>query len=71
MLSKAKNGETILPIRCTIEFSKMCRHRSAINYPLSKNKNGAKKSFARFLKMAAIEKLERVGLNKEYLKSLL
>lgn len=70
MKSEADLAETKLPIRCTMEFVKVCRFQSAKCYPKKKSEPGAKESAARFIKMAAIEKLQSLGLNKDYLKSI-
>jgi hypothetical protein len=71
MLSKAKYAKIIFPIRCTKEFVRLCKFKSNQIYPVKNNESGPKSSAARFLKMAAIEKLTRIGLNEEYLKSII
>lgn len=70
MNSKAKYAKTILPIRCTVEFSRVCRFQSERAYPVA-NASGPKASAARFVKQATIEKLIRLGLNRKYMESLL
>ncbi len=70
MKSQLISAMTMLPIRCRIDFVMTCRHQSDKCYPIAKGKAGAKKSAARFIKMAAIERLRKCGLNEEYLKSI-
>jgi hypothetical protein len=50
--------------------NEVCRHQSGKCYPRKVGEPGAKNSTARFLKMAAIEKLRECGLSEEYLKSI-
>jgi len=66
MKSKIKNAKTILPVRCTLEFTKLCRLHS-VKYPGCPIKSG---SAAHFLKQAAIEKLKEIGVPEKYLKSI-
>jgi len=70
MKSKIKYAKTILPIRCTIEFARLCRFHSETVYP-AKSTDGPKASAARFIKQATIEKLTHLGLNRKYVESLL
>ena len=69
MKSKSMKAKTILPVRCTLLFSEVCREQSKC-YPIAGATAGAKRSAARFLKEAAKEKLENLGYTKAYIKSL-
>ena len=64
--SQIRTLKTILPVRCTIAFTELCRVQSKV-YP---SKMGAKLSSARFLKEAAKEKLLKLGIDSEYLKTI-
>jgi hypothetical protein len=68
MKSKILNSETILPVRTTLRFSDLCRTQSKV-YPAPEH-GGAKLSAARFLKEAAKEKLIRLGIDKDFIKSI-
>ena len=63
-----RNAKTILPVKCTIAFTELCRAQSKI-YPIGAGDTGPKLSAARFLKRAAREKLIKLGF-AEYLKSV-
>jgi hypothetical protein len=68
--TKTKNEMTKLPVRCSIEFSKLCRFWSEKRFPKKKGTSGAKLSSAHFMKEAAILELVRCGVSEEYLKSI-
>jgi len=59
-------SKTTLPVRCTLAFVDICREQSKV-YPALK---GSKRSAARFLKEAAIEKLISLGIKQKYIKSI-
>jgi hypothetical protein len=63
-----RNAKTILPVKCSLAFSELCRAQSKA-YPLSPGETGPKLSAARFVKQAAREKLAKLGFS-EYLKSV-
>jgi len=69
MKSKIKNADTTLPIRTTIRMSDLYRAQSKV-YPIEKGCGGPKLSSARFVKMAAFEKLLDLGFDEEFLKSI-
>jgi hypothetical protein len=69
MKSILRLSETKLPIRCTVAFVDLCRAQSK-NYPRNLHEGGSKLSAARFLKEAAKEKLLKLGIKKEYIKSI-
>jgi beta-phosphoglucomutase-like phosphatase (HAD superfamily) len=64
-----RTAKTIQPVKGTIAFFELCRAQSKV-YPLASGDSGPKLSTSRFLKQAAIEKLEKLGF-KEYLKSII
>lgn len=64
--STSRLSETILPVRCKLAFSELCRAQSKI-YPPNK---GPKLSSARFLKMTAIEKLIDIGIDQRFIDSI-
>jgi hypothetical protein len=65
-ISKIERAATILPIRTTVGFSRVCRAQSKI-YPVE---GDGRLSAARFMKEAAREKLLALGFKPEYLKSI-
>jgi len=67
MKSQIKNAETIMQVRSTLRFADLCRVQSKI-YP--SKRVGSKLSSARFLREAAIEKLESLGFKKDFLESI-
>ena len=67
MKSKCIKAQTIHPVRGSIEFFDLCAFHSD-KYAVTL---GPKKSASRFLKMAAIEKLEKIGVPKKYLESII
>jgi hypothetical protein len=71
MKSKTKKAMTIFQFRCSLEFSKLCRHHSIKQYqetlPAQSRENG---STAHFIKEAAREKLLKIGVSKDFLKSI-
>ena len=69
MNSILRLSETKLPVRCTLAFVELCRTQSKA-YPLDPHEGGARLSAARFLKEAAKEKLLKLGIKKEYIKSI-
>lgn len=72
--SKSDKSETILPVRCTLKFSRVCRAQSNVVYP---DPNDARESAARFIRNATMEKLASLKIDGKYkfdrsfLKSLL
>jgi len=68
--SKTKFAKTILPVRCTVEFTRLCQQWSNIEFPISDRDVGPKISAARFLKGLAIRFFISNGIKKEYLDSI-
>lgn len=61
-----RTAKTILPVRCTLAFSELCRAQSKTFC----TKSDPKLSSAKFLKQCAIEELKKRGF-AEYLKSII
>jgi hypothetical protein len=68
MKSKIQKAQTKLPIRCSLEFSNLCRFHSAKAYP--EGLSIACGSAAHFLRQAAKEKLIKLGVPIKFLDSI-
>jgi hypothetical protein len=65
-ISISEKSKTLLPVRMTLAFSRLCRTQSKIYL----TKNDPRLSSSKFLKQAAIEKLLKLGFKKDYLESI-
>ena len=61
-----RNAKTILPVRCTLAFSELCRAQSKTFCTVK----DPKLSSAKFLKQCAIAELKKRGFGK-YLESIM
>jgi hypothetical protein len=66
-ISQIDKAKTILPIKTTIGFSRVCRAQSKIYL----TERDPRLSSAKFFKRAAMEKLLKLGFAEEYLESIM
>ena len=70
MKSKTKFAKTILAIRCTTEFTRICAEMSLKRFPKQLGEKVPERSAARYIKGLVCEDLYKTGFEKEYVESI-